>query len=138
MRAALLLSALLCASRAAACPAAEAKERSGDQAGALEAYGACLAARRDPAVLLRRGRLRARLGQDTLAVDDFTGAIARDIRMKAAYAERGAAYERLGAPRDAWRDHDRACRLGAAASCPKAERLKPRPRPRPKTSGQGR
>jgi len=102
------------------------RDRGGDEAGALEDYGECLAVEKKNAKIFdRRGQLRLKSGKTALAIDDFYKATAVDIGFGWAYAHRAQAYELQGDREFAGEDYRRACGLGVKAACPKAQELAP-------------
>jgi tetratricopeptide (TPR) repeat protein len=102
------------------------RDKSGDEAGALEDYAGCLAIdKKNSKVFDRRGQLRLKEGKLSASIDDFYKAIALNIGFATAYADRGRAYELQGDRGFAYEDYRRACELGVKAACPKAKELKP-------------
>lgn len=108
------------------CARAAMRDRSGDEAGALADYSACVEIdKKNAKALDRRGELRLKKGDVSSAIDDFYRAIAIDIRFAVAYADRGRAYELQGDKQFAGEDYRRACELGVTAACAKADELAP-------------
>lgn len=102
------------------------RDKGGDEAGALEDYGECLAVdKKNAKIFDRRGQLRLKSGKAALAIDDFYKATALDIRFGWAYAHRAQAYELQGDLQFAGEDYRHACDLGVKAACPKAKALAP-------------
>ena len=102
------------------------RDKSGDEAGALEDLSACLAIdKKNSKVFDRRGELRLKAGKLSSAIDDFYKAISLNIGFAAAYADRARAYELQGDRGFAYEDYRRACELRVKAACPKAKELAP-------------
>lgn len=117
------------------CARAALRDKRGDEQGALEDYGDCLAAdKKNSKAFHRRGQLRFKAGKTSGAIDDFYKAIALNISFGAAYFDRAKAYEAQGDRAFAGEDYRRACDLGVKAACAKAQELAPAKKSKSKSS----
>ncbi|MBI5246737.1 MAG: hypothetical protein HY923_06115 [Elusimicrobia bacterium] len=120
------------------CARGSIREKDGDDAEAINDFGACLAIdKKNAKVFHRRGLLYVKAGKTSAAIGDFYKAIALDIRFGQAYLDRARAYESQNELGFAREDYRHACEFGVKAACAKAKALAPKTSSKKKGEAKG-